>query len=113
MGTAKRKGDAFERACVAVFRDNGHPYAERVLRLGARDDRGDISGLSGVPVHVDCKARNRFDLNVWVDEVVAEAPTGTIPVVVLKRPRAHASRAYAVVELATFARMIAEGNGDE
>lgn len=103
MSANKRKGDGFERDVVAVLRAHGHPDAERVLRLGAREDRGDITGIGAV--HLDCKNQREWHVAAWVDEVVAEAPSGTLPVVIIKRPRADASRAYAVVELHTFARL--------
>lgn len=112
MSAEKRKGDVFERGVAVVFRACGHPDAERVLRLGARDDRGDITGIGAV--HLDCKNHARLQLAAWVDEVVAEAPPGTLPCVVVKRARAPIARAYVVIELATFARLIAPphyGNG--
>ena len=104
MSAEKRKGDAFEREVIRVLRANGFPYAERVLRLGAHDDRGDIIGVPGF--HIDCKARRRFELSTWVDEVVTEAPEDAVPIIVLKRPGASPDRAYVIVELATFARVV-------
>lgn len=100
----KARGDAFERAVVAVLRECGHDV-ERTLRLGAHDDRGDITGMH--PFIIDCKARNRFDLGGWLDELTIEAAVNTlVPVVVVKRYGKGAARAYAVMELQAFAEVM-------
>jgi hypothetical protein len=120
VSAAKRKGDGFEREVARVFREHGHPDAERVLRLGAREDRGDIANVVGF--HIDCKARaDVAHLSTWVDEgvrevealrVIAQARVpgvlvhSLVPVVVVKRMGKPAERAYAVVELATFAELM-------
>jgi hypothetical protein len=106
----KAKGDAFERACAAVFRMNGHPHAERVLRLGARDDRGDITGLScAIPLHVDCKDRATFALAAWLDECREEAErVHACPVVIAKRRGKSAERAYVVMDLTDFALLVTD-----
>lgn len=110
MSKEKRKGDAFERAVAAAFRLHGHPRAERTLRLGAHDDRGDIEGLSTPRLFlVDCKDRARHELGVWLEEVAGEARAGEIPrvpVVVVKRRGKTAERAFVVMELADFAEVI-------
>jgi hypothetical protein len=106
MSANKRKGDAFEREVAEVFRTHGHPNAERMLRLGAHRDDGDIANVAGM--HIDAKAHKRFELGTWLDEVKRECGD-LVPVVVVKRPRvADAARAYAVLELADFADLIAE-----
>jgi hypothetical protein len=102
VSAEKRKGDAFERAVCAELRTHGIE-CERALRLGAHDDRGDIDGVMGW--HLDCKARARFDLSTWVDEVVAEAGA-LMPAVVVKRRGKSAAHAYVVIELQTFAALL-------
>jgi hypothetical protein len=102
VSAEKRKGDAFERAVIAELRTHGIE-CERTLRLGAHDDRGDIEGVEGW--HLDCKARARFDLSGWVDEVVREAGA-LLPAVVVKRRGKSAAHAYVVIELQTFAELL-------
>lgn len=106
MSAAKDKGDAFERAVAIVFREHGHVYAERMLKLGQHRDDGDIAGVLGF--HVECKNRADVEhLSMWLSEAVSEAGD-RVPVVVVKR-RGHAvERAYVVLELGTFAELIAD-----
>ena len=105
MNAPKRKGDGFEREVARVFREHGHPEAERMLGLGRHRDDGDIANVVGM--HIDCKSRaDVAHLSVWVDEVCRECPSGSMPVVIVKRRGKPAERAYAVVELATFAEMV-------
>jgi len=105
VSASKRKGDAFERAVVDELRSCGHVHVERGYRLGAHADRGDIDGLGGFLV--ECKDCARFELASWLDEAVSEAePSGAVPVLVVKRRRAPIARAYVVMELRTFGRLI-------
>ena len=109
MSAAKDKGDRFERDVVRVLRDNGHPHAERALRLGAHQDHGDIAGLPGF--HVECKDQAKIELGAWMHLATLEAwrinsrPT---PVLVVKRRMQPAEKAYVVLELAAFANLIAD-----
>jgi len=106
MSAAKRKGDGFERDVARVFREHGWPEAERMLGLGRHRDDGDIANVLGF--HIDTKARaDVAHLSLWVDEVCREC-NGNVPVVVVKRARKPTERAYVVIELATFADLIAE-----
>jgi hypothetical protein len=111
MSTNKNheRGKAFERAVVEVLRAHGHPYAERALRLGAHADRGDIAGVPGFLI--DTKDCAEHKLACWIDELVVEAERcgGLAPALVLKRRGKHPERAYVVLELATFAEVIADG----
>lgn len=107
MSTSKRKGDAWERAVVDVLRRAGHVHVERGYRLGAHSDRGDVDGIVGFLI--ECKDCARFELGVWMDEAVREAQEcERVPVLVVKRRRADPARAYVVIELGTFARMLHE-----
>lgn len=113
---AHAKGSKFEREVVAVLRAAGHRYAERGYRLGAPDDRGDIDGIPGFVF--ECRNRQRIELAGWLDEIRTEAAaldaltesagTRRLPVLVVKRRGHGAERAYAVLELETFARLIAD-----
>ena len=110
MNPQKRRGDAFERDVVKVLRANGHIYAERGLRLGAVDDRADIAGLPGF--HMECRDRGKLELGYWMTATAIEAgliPSAPVPVLVIKRRGKSADQAFAVTELAAFARLIADG----
>ena len=78
-------------------------YAERVLRLGAREDRGDITGIPGL--HSTAKTVRTWDIAVWMDELVHEAD-GTIPTLIVKRPRRPTEDAYVICRLSDFANLI-------
>lgn len=107
MSSAKRKGDQFERDVVAVLRSCGFPHVERAYRLGAPDDRGDVNGMVGFLI--ECRNRRAISLAGWIDEIKVEAERHDVtPVLVVKRRGAPASRAYAVLELETFARLLCE-----
>ena len=109
MSKEKAKGDQFERDVVRVLRANGHPYAERALRLGAHDDHGDIDGVPGF--HIECRDRGRIELGAWMSLAAAEArciPSRPTPVLVIKRRMRPATDAYVVLELQEFARLITD-----
>ena len=99
MSANHEKGKRWEREVVEVLRAHGHLYAERALRLGAHDDRGDIDGVFGF--YFDAKDRHEHQLSTWMDEVVLEARAADarlqyrdplVPVLVVKRRRASAER---------------------
>ena len=71
MNANKTRGDTFERAVADYLRNHGHPYAERALRLGAHQDRGDIDGLPGL--YVECRDRGRLELGEWLNEAAHDA----------------------------------------
>lgn len=102
--TPKGLGDQWERDVVAAFRGYGFPLAERRLRLGAHDDRGDIDGFPGWLM--ECKNSGVLRLPAWMDEAKREASIHIHrpkPVLIVKRRGNSASRAYCVMELADFA----------
>ena len=109
MSLEKAKGDRFERDVVRVLRENGHPYAERALRLGAHADFADIAGVPGF--HIECRDRGRIELGAWLTLLNVEArhiPSNPVPVLVVKRRQKPTEQAYVVLELGRFARLIAE-----
>lgn len=96
----------FERTVASVFRAFGHTDAQRMLRLGAHDDRGDITGLDTIePLHIDCKYCKAFHLAAWLEECKREA-NGAIPVVIVHRRQKSALHAYVVLELQHFAPLV-------
>jgi hypothetical protein len=106
VSASKRKGDAFERAVAVVFREHGHPYAERMLGLGRHRDDGDIAGVPGF--HIECKDCATHRLAEWLDEATIEADIHRVPVVIVKRAGKPIERAYVVMELHEFAKLIAD-----
>jgi hypothetical protein len=93
----RRRGGEYERALVAWLREHGVPYAERAGG-GRAQQHGDVLGIPGV--HLDAKNRARLDLAAWVDQAVAEATRGSVPLVVIRR-RGISDRGqdYAVLQL--------------
>ena len=108
------RGKVFEREVVDVLRRHGFPDAERVLRMGAHADHGDIAGVPGF--YLDCKDHGTFTLAAWMDEVHADAEHASgyfggllIPAVVVKRRGKAPARAYVVLELADFTDVVSGG----
>lgn len=104
-----RKGSQFERDVVGYLRANGHPHVERHYGAGRPDDRGDIDGLAGWAIEAkNCKS---LDLAGWSDEAERERQTGRQPfaAVIAKRRTKPVGESYVVLSLATFARLLAEG----
>lgn len=102
--TPKARGDQWERDVVTALRGHGFPLAERRLRLGAHDDRGDIDGFPGWLM--ECKDTHALRLPEWIDEAKYEAGQHIyrpVPVLIVKRRGHAANRAYVVMELADFA----------
>ena len=109
MSREKDRGDRFERDVVRVLRANGHPFAERALRLGAHHDFADIAGVPGL--HIECRDRGRIELGAWLTLLEVEArhiPSNPTPVLVVKRRQKPTEQAYTVLELARFAQLIGE-----
>lgn len=105
--TPKKLGDQWERDVVTTLRAMGFPLAERYLRLGAHDDRGDIDGFPGWLM--ECKNTGVLRLPEWIDEAKREAahhPVPPTPVLIVKRRGFPAIRGYAVMELADFANEV-------
>ncbi|WP_424936637.1 MULTISPECIES: hypothetical protein [Bacteria] len=103
---AKRKGTAYESDVVAYLRDNGIP-ARRVAQTGQLDT-GDVHGID--PFAGQCKAYK--DLASALRDGVAGAnvqsaragqPYG---VAFIKRPRKSTAEGYAVMDIATFTRLL-------
>lgn len=108
---AKRKGTAYESAVVKYLQGHGIP-ARRVAQTGQLDT-GDIHGID--PFAGQCKAyRNMADaLRDGVAGANAQAPRAGQPygVAFIKRPGKPIADGYAVMDLATFARMFTDMRG--
>jgi hypothetical protein len=105
---AKRKGDAFERAVVEHLRANGHPAAERCYGAGRPDDVGDIDGVAGWTLQLRNLAR--LDVAGAVDAAERQrAAAGSLfAAAVLKRRGKPPGASYVVLDLDTFARLLAD-----
>jgi hypothetical protein len=109
-GPQARKGHNFERAVVEVFRMHGHDFAERAYGAGRPDDTGDLDGILGGRVVVECKNANRLELGPWSDEAEAEriAARADFGLLVVKRRLKSAGQAFAVLPLGQAARLLKE-----
>jgi hypothetical protein len=110
MSRPRRAGTAWETAVVKFLRDRGFRVDRSPLR-GARDE-GDVTGIPGWVI--ECKAQRTWNLAVWCDEAACEAGNaadraGTSHrwAVVVKRFRRGVGDAYVVVNLDTFAELLA------
>ena len=105
-----RKGSQYERDVVAYLRASGHPYAERHYGAGRPDDVGDLDGIPGWTI--ECKNHRSIDLSGWADEAERERTNGRQPfaAVIAKRRGKPVAQSYVVLDLATFARLLAEDN---
>lgn len=69
MSAGKRKGTAWESACVTYLREKGFAQVERRALAGAAD-KGDLAGIPGIAI--ECKSQNRQSLAEWLDEAAVE-----------------------------------------
>lgn len=99
----KRKGTAWESAIVTFLRDQGQD-ARRVAQTG-RLDTGDIHAGKFC---VEAKNQRAIDLAGFVDQAEREAVHAGLPygVAVVKRRGKGAASGYAVMSLATLARLM-------
>ncbi len=109
---AKRKGTAYESAVVAFLQGRGIP-ARRVAQTGQLDT-GDIHGID--PFAGQCKAyRNLTDaIRDGVAGANVQAPRAGQPygVAFIKRPGKAIADGYAVMDLATFAKLLSTHRED-
>jgi hypothetical protein len=109
VNASKRKGTAWESAVVDWLRTHGWPYAERRALAGV-NDKGDVSGLPGVVI--EAKNAKSITLAAWVDELLVECANANAEVgavVIKRRGTTDVGRAYAVMPLEMFARLIGDG----
>jgi Holliday junction resolvase len=106
---AKAKGSLFEREVVKRFRYWGHRHVERAYGAGRQDDRGDLVGLLGGAVVVECKAQKTFNFSAWLAEAEVERVNAGAAwgVVVAKRGRRPIGESYVVMTLDDFAELLA------
>lgn len=104
----RRKGSLFELGIVKYLRDHGFPFAERAYGAGRPDDVGDIDGIPGWCLEAKC--HKTLELARWADEAAREAETARCPwwAVIAKRRGKPIDQAYVVMDLKTFARLLAD-----
>lgn len=104
----KAKGSAFERDVVAFLRDHGHPFAERHYGAGRPEDVGDIDGIPGWTLEL--KNYKAMHLAEWADEAECERVHGrqSFAAVIAKRRSKPIAAAYVVMNLSTFALLLAD-----
>jgi Holliday junction resolvase len=104
------KGAEFERQVRDRFRYAGHRYAERSYGAGRSDDVGDLSGILGGRIVIQCKNTGKIDLSGALDDAEVQRlnARADYAAVVQKRRGKNASRAYVIMDLDSFARLLKE-----
>ena len=108
MSKNKAKGTAFETLVVNYLRDHGFPHAERRALAGTHD-LGDITGTPGLVW--ECKNHQTLKLAEWVEEAEVErrnAPADFGFVFAKRRGKGQPEDQYAIMNLATLARLLVE-----
>jgi hypothetical protein len=106
----KRKGTEHEVKTRDFLKAHGQPYCERMASSGSKD-RGDLTGVPGFVI--GCKDWGKIDLAKFMDEIRKQKHNaGDVPfgVEIIKRRNHPIGRAYAVMELADLAALIADGH---
>jgi len=105
---SRDKGTKFESQVVEFLRTHGFPYAER-RALGGANDKGDITGCG--PIVVECKNAKAITLAAWCDELDVEMRNAGVEVgavVIKRRGTTDVGRAYAVMPMDVFVRLIGD-----
>ena len=104
------KGSEFERRVRDRFRYAGHRYVERSYGAGRGDDVGDLSGVLGGRLVVQCKDTGRIDLSGALDnaEIQRINARGDYGAVVQKRRGKGAGKAYFIMELDAACALLKE-----
>lgn len=104
MNRPRQKGTAFESACRDYLK-GFFPHCERAPLWGGAD-RGDLLGVPGMVIQ--CRNRKMMDLAGAVDDAKAQAANNGsgVPVAIIKRRGMPVARAYVVMELADWARVV-------
>jgi len=101
---SKRKGDAWEVACVKALKEAGFSQVSR-LRQNGRKDVGDLGGLEWFGL--ECKDDNSLSAVKMVEQADREAVHAMKPfgVVLRKSPRRPADEMVVMMSFATFVRL--------
>jgi hypothetical protein len=104
----KSKGNKFEADVVTVLRDLGHPQAARTL-AGARDDRGDLSGI--VNFVGQCKNHKAYHFGPWLDQAKEQAENAGVSryaVIAKRHGVGEIAESFAVIPLWLLAELLHE-----
>ena len=104
---SKAKGTRWEVAVATFLREAGVIEVYRMAQTG-EFDAGDLGGISEVAF--ECRDRNRLTLAENVDDANSRAinKKAKYGVTVMKRRGRKAADGYVVMDLATFARLLAD-----
>jgi hypothetical protein len=104
---SKAKGTRWEVAVATFLREAGFIEVYRMAQTG-EFDAGDLGGISEVAF--ECRDRNRLTLAENVDDANSRAinKKAKYGVTVMKRRGRKAADGYVVMDLATFARLLAD-----
>lgn len=98
---SRDKGIRGEREVAAIFQTAGFD-CNRVPNSGALRIKGDLYGK--LPVHVEVKFAERWDIPGWLGQAKAEAPQGVTPVLCFRRSRGEW---YAALPLSAYIEILA------
>ena len=104
---SKAKGTRWEVAVATFLREAGFIEVYRMAQTG-EFDAGGLGGISEVAF--ECRDRNRLTLAENVDDANSRAinKKAKYGVTVMKRRGRKAADGYVVMDLATFARLLAD-----
>lgn len=112
MTTNKAKGTAWETAVCrylngALGEDN--PHSLRFVKRQAQAGVKDVGDVWASPFALECKDEAKHNFPGYIRQANSEALNAGMPygVAVVKKRRANAGDAYVVMDLATFARVLA------
>jgi Holliday junction resolvase len=106
---SKATGTAWESACVSFLQESGWIYAERRALAGA-SDRGDVAGVGGGAVMIECKAEKAITLGTYLNEVAAQKANARADIGVAwikRRGKSSAADGYVVMDGRQFVELLA------
>lgn len=80
---SKQKGAAGERELAQVLRDHGFDKARRGIQYCGANGDADVLGLPGI--HIECKRREKLNIQDAYDQSKHDAREGEVPVVMHRR----------------------------
>jgi hypothetical protein len=109
VSARKRKGTAWETACVGFLHEHGFPWADRIPLSGAKD-RCDVTIGPGGPV-IEAKNLKQDEWAKGLDEANKGAANARAPFGVLwahRRGKGSPGEGFVVMDGATFVQLLHE-----
>ena len=109
MSAGRKKGTAWETACVNFLREHGFQWADRLPLSGAKD-RGDVTIGPGSPVH-EMKNQARHSLAEWLDQANVEAANARAPFGVVwfkRRGKSSAGDGFVLMDGHAYVKLLHE-----